>query len=113
MRELRRVTASDFAPKEPTIPDAVMDNIDLARIQQLAGVTEGRGNNQGGIQSPMGSNISHTAMEKRQLEKENNIRPGTPEWFQLWFSLPYLTGEKPVGKDTPDNSNTLMSVNPK
>jgi aryl-alcohol dehydrogenase-like predicted oxidoreductase len=27
--------------------------------------------------------------------KQNNIRPGTPEWFKLWFSLPYLTGEKP------------------
>jgi hypothetical protein len=36
-------------------------------------------------------------MEKRKLEKANNIKPGTPEWFQLWFSRPYLTGEKPVG----------------
>jgi hypothetical protein len=29
--------------------------------------------------------------------KKHNIQPGTPEWFQLWFSLPYMTGEKPVG----------------
>jgi hypothetical protein len=28
--------------------------------------------------------------------KKHNIKPGTPEWFQLWFSLPYLTGERPV-----------------
>jgi hypothetical protein len=35
-------------------------------------------------------------MEKRALEKKHNIKPGTPEWFQLWFSLPYLTGEPPV-----------------
>jgi hypothetical protein len=30
--------------------------------------------------------------------KDNNIKPGTPEWFQLWFSLPYMTGEKKIGK---------------
>jgi hypothetical protein len=44
------------------------------------------------------SNISMTGSEKSQLMKEHNIKPGTPEWFQLWFSRPYLTGEKPVGK---------------
>jgi hypothetical protein len=44
------------------------------------------------------SNISITGNEKGQLMKKNNIRPGTDEWFQLWFSRPYLTGEKPVGK---------------
>ena len=43
-----------------------------------------------------GSNISTTGMEKQQLEKKHNIKPGTPEWFKLWFSKPYLTGEKPV-----------------
>ena len=36
--------------------------------------------------------------EKRQLEREHNIKPGTPEWFQLWFSRPGMTGRKPVGK---------------
>ena len=37
-------------------------------------------------------------MEKVKLMKENDIRPGTPEWFKLWFSRPYLTNEKPTGK---------------
>lgn len=45
-----------------------------------------------------GSNISVTGTEKAKLQREKNIRPGTPEWFKLWFSLPYLTGEKPIGK---------------
>jgi hypothetical protein len=45
-----------------------------------------------------GSNISVTAAENAKIQKEKNIRPGTPEWFQLWFSLPYLTGEKKFGK---------------
>jgi hypothetical protein len=44
------------------------------------------------------SNISITGNEKGELMKKNNIKPGTPEWFQLWFSKPYLTGEKPMGK---------------
>ncbi len=43
-----------------------------------------------------GSNISVTGSEKGRIQREKNIQPGTPEWFQLWFSLPYLTGEKPV-----------------
>jgi hypothetical protein len=43
-------------------------------------------------------NISVTGTEKGQLMKKHNIQPGTPEWFQLWFSKPYLTGEQPVGK---------------
>ena len=45
-----------------------------------------------------GSNISITGNEKGELMKKHNIKPGTPEWFKLWFSLPYMTGEKPVGK---------------
>ena len=45
-----------------------------------------------------GSNISITGNEKGQLMKKNNIKPGTPEWFKLWFSKPYLTGEAPTGE---------------
>ncbi len=43
-----------------------------------------------------GSNISVTGNEKGELMKRHNIRPGTEEWFKLWFSKPYLTGEKPI-----------------
>ena len=45
-----------------------------------------------------GSNISITGNEKGELMKKHNIKPGTPEWFKLWFSLPYMTGEKPTEK---------------
>lgn len=44
-----------------------------------------------------GSNISITAQEKIEKQKSNNIQPGTDEWFRLWFSKPYLTGENPFG----------------
>jgi len=34
-------------------------------------------------------------MEKINYQNEHNVQPGTTEWFRLWFSKPYLTGEKP------------------
>jgi hypothetical protein len=46
-----------------------------------------------------GSNISVTGSEKARLQRELNIKPGTPEWFKLWFSRPYLTNERPVNVD--------------
>jgi hypothetical protein len=33
-----------------------------------------------------GSNISVTGNEKGELMKKHDIRPGTDEWFKLWFS---------------------------
>lgn len=66
---------------------------ELSDLKRLAGITEFRGYAPYG-----GSNISITGNEKQQLEKQHDIKPGTPEWFQLWFSKPYLTGEQPIGK---------------
>jgi len=43
-----------------------------------------------------GSNISVTSNEKGELMKKHDIRPGTDAWFKLWFSKPYLTGERPI-----------------
>ena len=43
-----------------------------------------------------GSNITVTAAENARIMREQNIQPGTPEWFKLWFSRPYLTSEKKV-----------------
>ncbi len=43
-----------------------------------------------------GSNISITGNEKGELMKRHDIRPGTEEWFKLWFSKPWLTNEKPI-----------------
>lgn len=62
--------------------------MDLQQLRRLSGVHD----------SPVskGSNISVTATEKARIQREKTIQPGTPEWFQLWFSLPYLTGEKPI-----------------
>jgi hypothetical protein len=64
---------------------------ELADIKRLAGITEFKG-----MQLYDGSNISVTGMTNQELERKHSIKPGTPEWFQLWFSKPYLTGEKKV-----------------
>jgi hypothetical protein len=64
---------------------------ELADIKRLAGITEYKG-----LTAYQGSNISITGNEKGELMKKNNIRPGTDEWFKLWFSKPYLTGEQPI-----------------
>lgn len=47
-------------------------------------------------QAAQGSNISYTAAENARIMREQNIKPGTPEWFRLWFSLPLMTGEKKI-----------------
>jgi hypothetical protein len=70
---------------------------DLARLKQLAGINEFKGYVTYNPENPMGgSNISITGNEKGELMKKHDIRPGTAEWFKLWFSLPKLTGEKPI-----------------
>jgi len=61
----------------------------IAELQKLAGITERK-------KSRSLSNISHTANEKARIMKKKKIKPGTPEWFKLWFSLPKFTGEKPI-----------------
>ena len=61
-------------------------------LQRLAGITSTHRS------TDMGANMSMTGTEKSQLMKKHDIQPGTPEWFQLWFSRPYLTGEPPISK---------------
>ena len=64
--------------------------MNLDELRTLAGITPYKG-----LTAYEGSNISITGNEKADIMKEHNIRPGTPEWFRLWFARPYLTGETP------------------
>ena len=95
-----KLTSGDFYKTEDLIEDAVMDADDLASIKRLAGIegNAGRLAEYKGYDTPTrieGSNPSITAMEKIAHQNEHNVQPGSPEWFRLWFSKPYLTGEKP------------------
>ena len=60
--------------------------MDLAALKRLAGI------------APTKENISITGTEKSRLQKKHNIKPGTDEWFKLWFAKPRLTGENPMPK---------------
>jgi hypothetical protein len=93
----RRLTSADFVPQDETgDPDAVLDpNDPIHDMLTLAGITQNKPQ-WSEYKGFSGSNISVTGNEKAELMKQNNIKPGTPEWFKLWFSLPYLTSEKPV-----------------
>lgn len=65
--------------------------MDIEELKRLAGVAEES-------QDSMGENLSYTGTEKAQYQRKHNIKPGTPEWFKLWFARPKLTGEKPMPK---------------
>lgn len=65
--------------------------MDLEHLKRLAGISNGSTN-----EPSVGENVSYSATEKAQYMKKYNIQPGTPEWFKLWFSRPYLTGENPM-----------------
>jgi hypothetical protein len=62
-------------------------------LKRLAGVGV---YNKSNLPATAGSNISITGNEKAELMKKHRIQPGTQEWFRLWFSKPYLTGERPL-----------------
>ena len=67
---------------------------DLQQLKLLAGI-----GNRAVMQEYKGfagSNISVTGNEKGELMRKHDIRPGTEEWFKLWFTKPYLTGERPI-----------------
>jgi len=74
--------------KSVPLPEA--KEVDIKDLKKLAGIPN---------MTPLaGMNMSITGTEKGEMMKKNNIQPGTPEWFKLWFSLPYMTGEKPLDK---------------
>jgi hypothetical protein len=67
--------------------------MDLETLKRLSGITNN--NNAPSV----GENISHTGTEKAEYQRKHNIRPGTDEWFRLWFARPYMTGENPMPRD--------------
>lgn len=67
--------------KSVQLPETKIDSID--DLKKLAGVNEN-------------TNMDiDTSINRGQIMRERNIKPGTDEWFKLWFAKPKLTGEKP------------------
>jgi hypothetical protein len=104
-----RITAPSYA--QDHIPDAAIAADDLAELKQLAGIGAGLLEDFMPVSvdarempstSPVGS-VGTATDTKRQIEKQLNIKTGTPEWFRLYFARPELTGEKPVGDAPPES----------
>jgi len=66
---------------------------ELERIKKLAGVDKLPQDHS------MGENISQVATAKAEYQRKHDIKPGTQEWFKLWFAQPRLTGENPMPKN--------------
>lgn len=62
----------------------------IDQLKTLAGVKSSATENE------LPSQIDGTS--KAEFMKKHNIRPGTDEWFKLWFAKPHLTGENPKGR---------------
>ena len=67
--------------------------MDIDTLKRLAGVNEFKGYTEYKLEE----NPSITGTEKRKEERRRGLKPGDSEWFKLWFSLPYMTGNMPQG----------------
>jgi hypothetical protein len=66
----------------------------IDELKKLAGVNVSSSDDN----NSMGENLSYIGTKKAQYQRKHNIKPGTPEWFKLWFAQPRLTGENPMPK---------------
>ena len=64
--------------------------MDLKTLKTLAGIH---------TSNTVSENPSITGTEKAQYQRKHNVKPGTDEWFKLWFARPKMTGEKPMPKN--------------
>lgn len=67
------------------IPEKDMSLDDLKRLSGSGKIT---GENVVGVDYASGA-------KRAQYIRDNNIKPGTKEWFRVCFAKPNLTGEKP------------------
>ena len=66
--------------------------MNIEELKRLAGVAEQSTDS-------MGENLSYVGSAKSEYMRKHNIKPGTPEWFKLWFAKPKMTGENPMPKN--------------
>jgi hypothetical protein len=108
MKQYRYTSEHFVLPGETGDTDAVMDAKDLRELKRLAGLSDLSENSEpglvggkidnvpqaqaGGIASPVGSNISHTATDRNELMQKYHARPGDELWFIINFTKPNLNG---------------------
>tara|TARA_B100000287_G_C20068597_1_gene557452 strand:- start:202 stop:408 length:207 start_codon:yes stop_codon:yes gene_type:complete len=67
--------------------------MNIEELKKLAGVDKPS------EETSMGENLSYVGTAKSQYQRKHKIKPGSPEWFKLWFAKPRLTGENPMPKN--------------
>jgi|15BtaG_2_1085339.scaffolds.fasta_scaffold06428_4 hypothetical protein len=68
---------------------------EIYKLKRLAGIIDREGNE---VNDDDESNISIVASDKGEYQRKHKIKPGTDEWFKLWFAKPKITGENPTPK---------------
>ena len=94
-----RITSETFRTPgdDPSIPDAYIDPAVLADVKKSAGI-DSLGL-MSAIHAAATDAVSIPTINKADYMSKHNIKPGTDEWFKLWFARKELTGENPTPKD--------------
>jgi hypothetical protein len=99
MTQHKITSATFYTPgSDPSIPDNYVDARALADLKRLSGIdTLGllERVDLSGTSSPITGEIG---TNKAEYQRHHNIKPGTDDWFRLWFSRQPLTGENPTPK---------------
>ena len=66
--------------------------MNIEDLKKLAGVNNLQ------QEDSVGENLSLIGTKKAEYQRKHKIRPGSDEWFKLWFARPKLTGENPMPK---------------
>ena len=69
----------------------ISSSMNIEDLKKLAGIDN--------VEPSMGENLSYVGTAKAEYQRKHNIKPGSPEWFKLWFAQPKLTGENPMPKN--------------
>lgn len=64
------------------------NTMNLEDLKRLAGVNEFKGYTEYTLE-----NISDAANANAKKMRDQDIKPGTDEWFKLWFSQPKMQGK--------------------
>ena len=63
--------------------------MNVEELKRLAGIDK---------EPSIDENPSLIGTKKAEYQRKHNVRPGTDEWFNVWFARPKLTGENPMPK---------------
>lgn len=93
-----KITSDTFrlSGDDPSIPDAYIDPAVLAQVKKSAGIDSL------GLMDRIAQQNEQpkpAVPNKAQYQQQHNIRPGSDEWFKLWFARPDMTGENPMPKN--------------